>query len=159
MILVLLGTFRIEFPRPLIEIEKLCKEGKISEEIIVQNGHTKYNSPFFTMVPFMDVDKLRELYDRARIIITHAGTGSILNGVKRGKTVITIPRLKKYSEHMDDHQLEIAAVFAEKGYVLPWYEGDSLYSIIQRANDFVPEKYVSKKQVVIEYLKNYIDHI
>jgi UDP-N-acetylglucosamine transferase subunit ALG13 len=159
MILVLLGTFRIEFPRPLIEIEKLCEEGKISEEIIVQNGHTKYNSHFFTMVPFMDADKLSELYDRARIIITHAGTGSILNGVKRGKTVIAIPRLKKYSEHMDDHQLEIAAVFAEKGYVLPWYEGDSLYSIIQRANDFVPEKYVSKKQVVIEYLKNYIDHL
>ncbi|MCW3117443.1 MAG: exopolysaccharide biosynthesis protein [Chitinophagaceae bacterium] len=159
MILVLLGTFRIEFPRPLIEIEKLCREGKLSEEIIVQSGHTKYESPFFTIVPFMDVDKLNELYDKARIIITHAGTGSMLNGVKRGKTVIAIPRLKKNGEHIDDHQLEIAAVFAEKKYVLPWYEDDSLNSILQKTNDFVPEKYVSKKEVIIDYLKNYIDNI
>ena len=159
MILVLLGTFRIEFQRPLVEIEKLCKEGRISEEIIVQSGHTKYESQFLTMVPFMDVDRLNQLYDEARIIITHAGTGSMLNGVKRGKKVIAIPRLTKFGEHIDDHQLEIAGVFAEKKYVLPWNEGDSLYSILQQANDFVPEKYISKKEVIIEYLKNYIDNL
>jgi len=106
----------------------------------VQNGHTKYESPFFSIIPFMDVDKLNQLYDQARIIITHAGTGSMLNGVKRGKTVIAIPRLKKYGEHIDDHQLEIAGVFAEKKYVLLWNEGDSLYSILQ--------------QPVVSFLKN-----
>lgn len=159
MILVLLGTFRIEFPRPLIEIEKLCREGKLSEEIIAQTGHTNFKSEYFTIIPFMDVDKLNDLYDKARIIITHAGTGSMLNGVKRGKKVIAVPRLMKNGEHIDDHQLEIAKVFAEKNYVLPWYEDQPLYSILQQANDFVPEKYISKKEVIIDYLKNYIDSI
>src|SRR4051794_12163679 len=114
MILVLLGTFSIEFPRPLIEIEKLCKEGKITEEVIVQSGHTKYESPYFRIVPFMDIDTLNNLYNKARIIITHGGTGSMLNGIKLGKTVIAIPRLRKNGEHIDDHQLEIVEVFKKK---------------------------------------------
>ena len=157
MILVLLGTFTIEFPRPLIELEKLCNEGKISEEIIVQSGHTRYESPYFRIIPFMDIDTLDDLYSKARIIITHGGTGSMLAAIKRGKPVIAIPRLKKNKEHIDDHQLEIVEVFRKKGYIIAWHESDSLDLILKNAGNFVPNKYESKKQVIIDYLKKYID--
>ena len=159
MILVLLGTFSIPFPRPLVEIEKLCKEGKLTEEVIVQSGHTRYESPYLKIIPFMDITTLNLLYDKANIIITHAGTGSMLNGIKRNKPVIAIPRLKKNKEHIDDHQLEILEVFSKMQYVLPWNESDSLYSILQKANNFTPRKYISKKEVIIDYLKTYIDSL
>jgi len=65
---------------------------------------------------------LLELYDRASLIITHAGTGSLIKGVKKGKKVIAIPRLVKLGEHIDDHQLEILNEFVQMEYVIPWNE-------------------------------------
>ena len=159
MILVLLGTFSIEFQRPLIELEKLCKEGKVSEKIIVQSGHTKYKSPYFEIISFLDINALNDLCDKARLIITHGGTGSMINAIKRGKTVIAIPRLKKNAEHIDDHQLEIVEVFRKKGYIIAWNESDSLDLILQNANNFVPNKYESQKEILIDYLKKYIDSL
>lgn len=159
MILVLLGTFDIEFSRPLYELEKLCSTGSLTEEIVVQNGHTKFDSPYFKMMPFIDPVKLNSLYNAADLIITHAGTGSILKGVKLGKKVIAIARLKKYSEHVDDHQLEILNEFTRLGYIIPWNESDSLYSILLNVDLYILNRYTSNKENVINYLKEYIDSI
>lgn len=159
MILVLLGTFHIAFERPLIEMDKLCREGKLQEEIIVQNGHTQFASPFFKLRPFMAPAVLDQLYDDARIIITHAGTGSIIKGLKKGKKMIAIPRLQKRGEHIDDHQLEILHEFARSGYLLPWNEDDTLEDILQQAVHFSPNNYLSRKENILGYLKDYIDSL
>jgi UDP-N-acetylglucosamine transferase subunit ALG13 len=159
MILVLLGTFHIEFTRPLIEIEKLCAAGKLKEEIIVQNGHTRFSSPFFKLRPFVGPNTLDGLYDAARLIITHAGTGSIIKGLKKGKKVIAVPRLAKYGEHIDDHQLEILNEFALAGYLLPWNETDSLEQVLDEVNDFTPTVYISQKDSILNFLKGYIDSL
>jgi len=157
MILVLLGTFHIEFPRPLILIENLCKEGSLNEEIIVQNGHTKFSSSYLRTIPFVSPADLNKLYEDARIIITHAGTGSILKGVKAGKKVVAIARLKKLGEHIDDHQIEILNEFTQLGYIIPWHENDSLEQILKTANEFKPNKYVSHKDDMIGFLREYIE--
>ena len=159
MILVLLGTFQIEFPRPLIVIEQLVKENKLQEEVIVQNGFTKFSSSFLDLRPFMSVEELDQLYQDARIIITHAGTGSVLKGVKMGKRVISIPRLKKYGEHIDDHQLELHKEFEKLNYIYPWNEGDSLEKILVDVENFHPAEYVSRKENLIKYLQSYIDSL
>ena len=159
MILVLLGTFTIEFKRPLLEIEKLCAEGKLTEDIIVQNGHTKYASSYFQMQPFIQPDLLDQLYDEARIIITHAGTGSIIKGLKKGKKIIAIARLEKNGEHIDDHQLEILNEFALSDYLLPWHESDKLEEVLQKVNSFTPKVYNSQKEKILTFLENYIDSL
>lgn len=159
MILLALGTFHIEFKRPLIELELLCSAGSLSEDIIVQNGHTSFASSYFTMIPFIEPQELDQLYDAARVVITHAGTGSILKGVKKGKKVIAIPRLQKYREHIDDHQLEILNEFAAAGYILPWHESNSLEQLLEEVQDFVPQVYISQKEQILNYLREYIDSL
>jgi UDP-N-acetylglucosamine transferase subunit ALG13 len=159
MILVLLGTFPIEFQRPLRALHRLCSEGVIKEEVIVQNGHTPFVSDKLTLRPFIPQDDLLELYDRASLIITHAGTGSLIKGVKKGKKVIAIPRLVKLGEHIDDHQLEILNEFVQMEYVIPWNETDNLEDLLAASINFVPRPYVSKKQFIIDYLANYIDKL
>lgn len=156
MILVLLGTFPTQFKRPLVELDSLCEKGLINEEIIVQSGHTEIDSKHLTLRPFMAANDLMELYKKARIVISHAGSGSILKGVKLGKTVIAIPRLAKYAEVVDDHQLEILVEFEKMGYLIPWYEKDNLIDLLDKAEVFVPAPYVSKKQQIIDYLDEYI---
>ena len=125
MILVLLGTYNIEFPRPLKAIECSFIDNSIKEEIIIQSGYTNFPSTYFKTVPFISPFELEKFYNEARLIITHAGTGSILQGVKKGKKVVAIARLKKYHEHIDDHQLEILEEFVKCNYILPWDENES----------------------------------
>lgn len=159
MILVLLGTFPTAFKRPLLEIEKLCEDGTISEEIIVQNGYTAIESKYQILRPFIAPDELAALYNKARVIITHAGTGSIIKGLKLHKKVIAIPRLSKYGEVVDDHQLEILNEFAKMNYIMPWYENVQLKSILSVVDDFTPSPYISNKEKIISYLTDYVDSL
>lgn len=118
MILVLLGTQNNSFHRLLEEIEKNIESGNINDKVVVQAGFTKYNSnkmQIFDMIPQEELDKLIK---EADLVITHGGVGSIMSAVKLGKKVIAVPRLKKYGEHVNDHQLEIIETFKKQGIII-----------------------------------------
>ncbi|OEY73225.1 PssE/Cps14G family polysaccharide biosynthesis glycosyltransferase [Salegentibacter salarius] len=159
MIIVLLGTFPTAFERPLIEIDRLCKEGLITEEVIVQSGHTQFDSEYLKMRPFIAPDELTELYRQARVVITQAGTGSLIKGMKLNKRIIAIPRLAKYGEVVDDHQEEILHEFTKQNYILPWTEDVALEEVLHKIDDFEPSPYVSTKQNIINHLEGYINSL
>lgn len=161
MILVLLGTFTIEFSRPIIAIENAIKKGEIeiSEEIIVQAGHTAYTSDLLTIRSFIDPKELDELYQRANVIVTHAGVGSILRGFRMDKKIIAIPRLYKFKEHVDDHQIDILDEFARCNYLIPWHEDDDFKDLLAKARKFEPTPFVSTKKDLEGFLINYIDNL
>ncbi|GGW79597.1 PssE/Cps14G family polysaccharide biosynthesis glycosyltransferase [Salegentibacter mishustinae] len=159
MIIVLLGTFPTAFKRPLIEIEKLCKKGLITEEVIVQSGHTQFDSEYMKMRSFISPDELTELYKQARVVITQAGTGSLIKGMKLNKKIIAIPRLAKYGEVVDDHQEEILHEFTKLNYILPWTEDIALEEVLSKIDDFKPSPYVSTKQNIIDHLEGYINSL
>lgn len=159
MIIVLLGTFPTAFERPLIEIDRLCKEGRIKEKVIVQSGHTQFVSEHLEMRPFINPGELTDLYKAARVVISQAGTGSLIKGMKLHKKIIAIPRLAKYGEVVDDHQEEILHEFAKENYILPWTESETLESVLNKLEDFTPSPYVSTKQQIIDYLESYIDSL
>ena len=107
MILVLLGTQNNSFSRLLEEVERCINSNIIKEEVIVQAGYTKFKSKHMKIFDLISTKKLEELQDKANIIITHGGVGSIVSSIKKGKKVIAIPRLHKYGEHVNDHQKEM----------------------------------------------------
>lgn len=159
MIVVMLGTFPTEFQRPLLELEDLCGQGIIDEEIVVQSGHTPFESSFMQVRPFIAPDELTELCSKARVIISHAGTGSLIKGIKLEKKVIAIARRAKYNEMVDDHQVELLDTFAELNYIMPWREENSLKELLNQIDAYTPSPYVSKKEVIIDYLDEYISKL
>ncbi|MBK0381646.1 hypothetical protein I5M32_01620 [Pedobacter sp. SD-b] len=159
MILVLLGTFVTEFKRPLLALDSLCKKGIITEEVIVQNGHTAIETDHLVLKPFISPKELDELHKNARLIITHAGTGSLIKAVGFQKKIIGVARLLKFGEHVDDHQIEILEKFVELGYIMPWREEDELENILNMIKDFNPIPFVSNKPVIMNYLSEYIDSL
>lgn len=159
MIIVLLGTFPTAFERPLIEIDRLCREGIIKEKVIVQSGYTNFDSEYLEMRPFITPDELTELYKEARLVITQAGTGSLIKGMKLNKKIISIPRLAKYEEVVDNHQEEILHEFTKLNYILPWTEDVELETVLNQIYDFQPSPYLSTKQKIISHLEEYIDSI
>ena len=118
MILVLLGTQNNSFHRLLKEIENNIDAGNITDKVVVQAGFTKYESNKMEIFDMIPQDQFESLIKEADLVITHGGVGSIMTAVKQGKKVIAVPRLKKYDEHVNDHQLEIINTFKKQGIII-----------------------------------------
>lgn len=159
MILVTLGTQDKGFKRLLEEVDKEIAKGHINEEVIVQKGCTEYESDNMKLFDLIDKDKFDELIDKCDILITHGGVGSILTGITRGKKVIAVPRLSKYNEHINDHQLQIVENFSKSKYIIGVKDINKLGKAIEKAKKFNPKKFKSNTNNLIKMLEDYIDNI
>ena len=145
MILVLLGTQNNSFHRLLEEIEKNVEKGNINEEVVVQAGYTKFEPKtqkqqikVFNTIPRQELDKLIE---KAKLVISHGGVGSMITANQKGKKVIAVPRHKKYHEHVNDHQVDTIEIFAKRGYVMPLNNIEDLEQALQNIKEFTPTIY------------------
>lgn len=158
MVLVGLGTQDKSFERLLKQIDKEIKNGNINEEVIVQAGYTKYESENMKIFDYVTQEELNEYVKKARLIITHAGVGSILTGLENDKKVIVVPRLEKYGEHTNDHQVQIAEQFSEEGYVIYLKNLKDLVKVINEIDNFKPKK-LKHNTKIIETIEEFIDNI
>lgn len=158
MILVTLGTQDKTFPRLLDAIQKQIDLGNIKDKVIVQAGNTKYESNDMEIMGLIDRDRFAELISECDLLITHGGVGSIISGLKNNKKVIAAPRLKKYKEHTNDHQLQIIERFSEAGLILPLFDFEKLDQVLIDVNKFKPKKYKSNTSNMIKLIEDYIDN-
>jgi beta-1,4-N-acetylglucosaminyltransferase len=101
------------FDRLVIAVDDIA--GGLDEQVVMQVGSTDYVPANCEHFRFLTADEMQKLYARARVVICHAGIGSILTALQYNKPLILVPRLKKYGEHIDDHQLEIAGEMERRG--------------------------------------------
>ena len=128
MIFVTLGTQDKPFKRLLDYLEN----SDINDEIIVQNGFTEYESNKLKLFKYLDKDDFDNYLKKADLIICHAGVGTIVNCLKNDKKVLAVPRLSKYGEHQNDHQLQIANAYFQKGYILVMDDNDDFDERIKK---------------------------
>ena len=158
MILITLGTQDKEFTRILRKVDELIEKKVIKEEVIVQAGHTKYESKNMKIFDYVPKKKLEEYMEKCDFIITHAGVGTIFDALKKDKKIIAIPRLAKYKEHNNDHQLEIVEEFSKQNFIIPVYEMAELEDALKIIKKFKPNKYESNNKNMINLVSNYIDN-
>lgn len=153
MILVTLGTQDKKFYRLLDMIQEEKDNGNIKDEIIVQAGYSSdYKSDDMKIIDLIPIDEFEELVKKCDFLITHGGVGSIITGLKHHKKVIAVPRLKKYKEHTNDHQVQIVDNFVNDGYILKLDENDKLYKVLKNMKNFIPKKYESNNNSFIKML-------
>ena len=158
MILVTLGTQDKTFERLLKAIQKEIDKGNIKDRVVVQAGSTQFESKDMEIFDLIDRDKFSELIQECDLLITHGGVGSIITGLKNNKKVIAAPRLEKYGEHTNDHQLQIIEKFSNTGLILPLYDFDKLEELLKEINKFKPKKYKSNTNNMIKLIEEYIDN-
>lgn len=158
MILVVLGTYNMQFTRPLVIIEELIKEGIITEKVIVQSGHTIFHSEIMDIIPFFEPKYFEKLYQAASYIICQAGVGSILLGLQNNKKVISIARKKYFHEHVDDHQNDILNLFYKNNFVLKWNGEHDLVDLMKEISHFKPDKYVFTEEKISNSIMDYINN-
>lgn len=130
LIFVTVGNHTQSFDRLIKKMDELA--GKTYEQVIMQIGYTNYkpvNAEYFTFLD--DFEEVLKLNRDARVVVSHAGAGSIVTALKQKTPVIVIPRLKKYNEHLNDHQLEIAKAMSEDKNVTVIYNIESLEEILK----------------------------
>lgn len=144
MILVLCGTQKQDFSRMIRAVEELSDE----HEVIVQGGHNHYVSNKLKILGFISQEEMNQLCDQADYIITHAGAGSMIQSLKKGKITIAVPRLSKYGEHVNDHQIELADKLEKLGYLLVYHDGDQIKEVFNRAKQFKVKPYRLKGELI-----------
>lgn len=141
MIFVTLGTQDKHFDRLLNAVYKL----ETDEKIVAQIGSTEFKSSKpeekFEIHKFLSNEEFEKYMDEARVVITHAGVGTIIYGLKKHKKMIVAARLKKYGEHVNDHQLQILQTFASEGYIIPLENFDDLPKLLEM--EFTPKEWKS----------------
>ena len=157
MILVLLGTQNNSFHRLLEEVEKNIENGTIKEEVIAQKGYTKFESNKIKLFDEVPLEEMKKLINQANIIITHGGVGSIITAITKGKKVIAVPRLKKYKEHVNNHQMEIVETFNREGYIIGIQDVSELGDALKRIKDFIPKSYERKTGNIIKIIEDFIN--
>lgn len=159
MVFVTLGSQKFQFDRLLRKIDCLIEEGVIAEPVFAQIGYSTYVPQHFETEAFMDRDAFAEKMAQATTVITHAGTGAIIGAVKQGKKTIAVPRLAKFNEHVDDHQLQIVEQFTEQGLLEPCWDVEELavcYAAAQEKN-YIP--YTSNTQTIIADIAAYLEKV
>ena len=160
LILVCVGASEYKLDRLLIMVDELCDEGVISgNEIIAQIGNTDYKPRNYKSFSLIGRDDFQHYMEQSELIITHAGTGSVIPPLKLGKKVIVFPRLQKYKEHLDDHQLELRDVFTNSGYTLSAVAIDQLRDAIINIKDFTPRPFVSNNRKINSMVIDFIDRL
>lgn len=143
MVFVSLGTQDKTFERLLSKIDEMIEKGMINEEVIVQAGSTKYESKNMKVLDFIAMNEFNGYIENCHYMITHAGVGTIINGINHGKKVIAVARREKYGEHENDHQVEITTKFASLGYIVGCVDVDELEEKFSQLENLVVKPYES----------------
>ena len=159
MILICVGASEYRFDRLLKMVDDLCNEKVLDgTQIIAQIGNTDYQPRNYKSFHLLGREEFQEYMEKSDLVITHAGTGSVIPPLKLGKKIIVVPRREKYKEHLDDHQLELRDVFTDAGYTLSANNEEELIEALRQIETFVPKEFQSNNshvnQIVIDFIES-----
>lgn len=132
MIFVTVGTHEQQFNRLIKKIDQLKKDGKIKDEVFIQTGFSDYIPENCSWGKFLSYEEMIQKIKDAKIVITHGGPSSFIIPLQYGKTPIVIPRMRKYGEHVNDHQVDFCKKYSSvfPGRIILEEELNKLYNDI-----------------------------
>ena len=156
MIFITLGSQKFQFNRLLQAVDELIDKGVIKGEVFAQIGYSDYKPRNYEYKEFLDRDEFASKEGKCEILITHGGTGAIIGAVKKGKKVIAVPRLAKYGEHVDDHQLQLIAQFKTQNLICGLTDCSELEDGLKFVKEHEFNGYQSNTGRIIECIDDFI---
>lgn len=156
MIFITLGTQKFQFNRLLKAVDELIENKAINDSIFAQIGYSDYKPKNYEYIDFLDREAFSKTLKKADLVISHGGTGAIISSLKNGKKVIAVPRLAKYYEHVDNHQLQLVEQFVESNLIYKCDNCLDLGQMIEKAKNHTFNRYVSNTKNIINRIDEYI---
>jgi len=131
VIFVTVGT-QLPFPRLIDAMDRIAAESE--EKIVAQTGPAEGDWPHLEHMSNLTPARFEALFLEARLIVAHAGIGTILSAKRYGKPLVLLPRRHGLNEHRNDHQLATAeAVGSVKGVHIAW-QAEDLAGLVARTD-------------------------
>lgn len=127
MIFATVGT-QAPFDRFVKIIDGIAAE--LSEEVVVQAFRDKYEPQNVKAVDFLPPDEFGDIFNKARLIVAHAGMGTIISAMKQSKPIIIFPRIASLGEHRNEHQMATARQMERMGYAYVAYDEQHLRQLM-----------------------------
>lgn len=141
MILVSVGT-QFSFDRLVEAVDKWAIESGCAD-VVAQVGDSTYQPKALECVRSLDPDRFAALHAQARLIVAHAGMGSILGALQAKKPIIIMPREHARGEHRNDHQLATARRFESTPGVYVAWDAPGLVALLGRAGELSASEAIS----------------
>ncbi len=124
MIFVTVGA-QMAFDRLVRTVDAWAGQRRRSD-VFAQIGPSRYRPQHAAWTPFLDPPEFAAKVSAARVVVAHAGMGSILTALTAGKPILVMPRRGDLRETRNDHQVATARRFAELGRVRVAMDEDEL---------------------------------
>ena len=148
MIFLTVGNWHRGFDRLVKAVDELRDKEVIAEDVVAQTGPGQYKPTRLQSMEFCSPTEFEEIMDRARLVITHAGVGTVAQAITRGKPVVVVPRKAELGEIGDNHQWTTARLLEEEGKILVAYDVADLPDRLEQAEHFVPTQEQGGQRIV-----------
>lgn len=128
MIFVVTGT-QLPFDRLIRMLDEIAPQ--LDEEIVAQVNGSGYLPRHINTIDMLPPDEFDRLFSSARLIVAHAGIGTIITAMQQQKPVIIFPRIAALGEHRNEHQLATAEKMKEAGWVYVANTKEELSELLQ----------------------------
>jgi len=134
LIFVTIGT-QLPFPRLIEAIDVIAPQ--LADPIIAQVGADEVPRENIETHSALAPADFEAVFQQARIIVAHAGIGTILMAKQLRKPLVLVPRRYDMGEHRNDHQMATARELTDRPGIKVAWDLCDLASIL-RAADMVP---------------------
>lgn len=158
MIFLTVGT-QFPFDRFIRALDNIFDQGLIDEEIFAQIGETSYKPRNFESVASLEKKVFDECFKKASSVMSHAGVGTITVALKNHKPLLVMPRMKRYKEHVNDHQVATAKKFEELGHILAVYDVKDLPNGIRKLKNFIPRERKASPDAIADRIRHFLNKL
>lgn len=156
LIFVTVGSQRFQFNRLLRVVDAcLCSEPSLGPTF-AQSGWCDYAPKSFECKPFLDRAEFAGRLAECDTVITHGGTGVIVSALKQSKRVLAMPRLARYGEHVDDHQVQLLTQFSAADLIEVFEDAEALRKELSQAAPCMRRAFRSGTQSFVEDLDSWL---
>ena len=155
MILLVVGT-QEPFDRLVKAVDTWVASSGYTQ-IFGQIANASYFPENFKYTQFIDPAEFNEKFKTASLIVGHAGMGTILQALQFSKPIIVLPRLVKYHETRNDHQVPTAKSFGKLGYVRDVYNETELFDALNNRMSIIPAPPIGPgaSETLVQSLKDF----
>ena len=87
-------------------------------DIFAQIGSSDFRPKHVDYTKFLNPSEFNRVMRAAKVIVAHAGMGSIISALELGKPIVVMPRKGALRETRNDHQVATAERFGSRGRVV-----------------------------------------
>jgi len=159
MIFVTLGTTFMKFDRLVKAVDLAIEKQLIDDEIFAQIGNCDYLPKNYDFERVIDKLYFDTCFQKADLIIGHAGMGTINMALEYDKPLLVVPREKRFNEHVNDHQLWTAEKFEALGHVVCCNDLSDIKGFVKKirmAKTFVRKKRENKADDLAKDIVNFL---